>query len=255
MTQDSIPKELSQHVKRMTVPVDDSKRKCVDGGYREDQDVGALAMPGGDLGLSMALMDDRFGLSPEQAFSLVKNFVNERGWDYCWHSDTHADPEDGDHHQHEDDLHVGCGHCNASINNADRYGTSSERLAELLSLVRAAQEEGEGMSFTNLDREHAEKGILVNTSTEKTVKPWDEEQDVQFFILDKARQDNLARELVQSLQAQGLDVAEADFFEVLESQTNATLGLLGSSKGKPLYTVDLDGAEPKIKMVGHAPTS
>ncbi|MCL4208352.1 hypothetical protein KJZ63_01815 [Patescibacteria group bacterium] len=252
--------EAQKHAQKMRVPVDNSKSKCVDGGYQEDQEVGAMAIPGGDLGVSMALL--RVGYSPAEAFSLVKNFVVDRGGKYSWHSDTHAEPsghdehEDHDHEHHHDKPVVGCGHCNAAISQAEQYGVKSEDVSTLLSTIRNEQD---NMNLVVLDREHEEKAILVVTSSDFTVKPWDQEDNNQYFIYDANRHQQFLKEFVAELakngknQVNGQEVTFDSLWAASQEQTNATLGLLKSSKGKPMFTVDVSSEIPEVKLAGFAP--
>jgi len=252
--------EAQKHAQKMRVPVDNSKNKCVDGGYQKDQEVGAMAIPGGDLGVSMALL--RVGYSPAEAFSLVKKFVVDRGGKYSWHSDTHAEPsghdehEDHDHKHHHDKPAVGCGHCNAAISQAEQYGVKSKDVSTLLSTIRNEQED---MNLVVLDREHEEKAILVVTSSDFTVKPWDQEDNNQYFIYDANRHQQFLKEFVAELakngknQANGQEVTFDSLWAASQEQTNATLGLLKSSKGKPMFTVDVSSEVPEVQLAGFAP--
>ena len=94
---------------------------------------------------------------------------------------------------------------------------------------------------------------MVVTSTDHTVQPWDQEDDVQFFIYDKTRHLNLLEELTSFLEEKERKIAYQELVAASEAQTNATLGLLGSSKGKPIFTVDVSGSEPIVEFVGYAP--
>lgn len=67
--------KIIAHAKKMRVAADSTHAKCVDGGYRGEEAVGAIAMPGAHLGISMALL--RLGFSPEEAFELVYKFVTK----------------------------------------------------------------------------------------------------------------------------------------------------------------------------------
>ena len=52
---------------------------------------------------------------------------------------------------------------------------------------------------------------------------------------------------------EGLEVRYEDLVEASDSETNATLGLLASSKGKPMYAVNVDGQNPEISYLQDAP--
>lgn len=239
--QANLQDRVVSHAKKMRVAVDNTRAKCVDGGYRGEEAVGAVAMPGAHLGISMALL--QHGLSPEDAFEHVYQFVTREGNPYCWHTDTHEGHG----------SIVGCGHCNAAIGKGTHYGVAGEDVQKLLDIVREAQENRENMETVILDREHTEKGILVVTSTDFTVKPWDQEDDVQFFIYDKVRHLSMLEDFSAYLAEHGVQVSYENLVAASDKQTNATLGLLGSSKGKPIFTVDVSSDEPVVEKVGEAP--
>ncbi|MFH0857211.1 MAG: hypothetical protein V1848_00500 [Candidatus Magasanikbacteria bacterium] len=232
--------EIISHAEKMRVPVDCTKRKCVDGGYKEHEAVGAIALPGADLGISMALL--KLGFSPEEAFEIVHRFVTKSGHSYCWHTDTHEG-----HHG----CIVGCGHCNVAIGKSHHYGVESEKIAELLNIVRRKQEELSNVDRVILDREHAEKAILVIVSVDYTVKPWDEQNNNQYFIYDQTHHENLLRDLVEHARSLGISLSFDDLLTASKEHTFATLGLLGTSKGKPMFLVDVSGEKPKVQYLQH----
>lgn len=241
MTDSALQEKIVAHASKMRVPADDTRSKCVDGGYRGEEAVGAIAFAGAHLGLSMALL--KLGVTPQQAFEHVYGFVSQDGNPYCWHTDTHEGHG----------CVVGCGHCNAAIGNSQHYGVSSEAVSQLLKIVREAQENRENMEMVILDREHAEEAILVITSTDYTVKPWDQEDDVQFFIYDKVRHLALLEDFANYLADNDVEISYDDLVAASDEQTNSTLGLLGSSKGKPLFTVNVSEEKPEVQHVGEAP--
>jgi hypothetical protein len=238
--------EAIAFAKKMRVVADAKKVKCVDGGYRTTESEGAIAFPGGFLGLSMALLE--FGIAPREAFTLVYDFASEKGMPYSWHTDTHEG-----HHG----AVVGCGHCNAAMKpeNAQYYGVNESQVAELLTIVREAQQARQqdgSMELVVLDRNHTERAILVITSTDYTVKPWDQEKNEQFFIYDQVRHEELLKEFVIFLEKQGVKssndvpITFEDLLSASKKQLNATLGLLGTSKGAQLFTVDVSNEEPVV---------
>lgn len=264
--------DIEQHVQANTVPADNSKRKCVDGGYQVGEAEGALARAGADLGASMALL--KLGFTPQESFQLVFDFVTSRGQKYCWHTDTHVDPaETDDHHHASSQEKVGCGHCNAAIKVGEKYGVSGESVDQLLTIVRTMQErQPEDMECVVLDRDHAERAILVVQSTDLTVRPWGKDKGDQYFISDAARDAQYLSDLFYFIREQkGKRTGKAEvmvqpgkyttfnkFQDAVGEQTHATLGLLNSSKGKMLVEVmttqDEKGRKmTKIKKLGYAP--
>ena len=234
--------EVITHTQRMKVPTDPTRRKCVDGRYKEDEAVGAMAIPGADLGISMALLS--LGFSPQESFDLVYDFVVENDKPYCWHTDTH---------EGHNKCVIGCGHCNAAIGNAKHYGVNSEKVSELFEIIREVQRQKPNMEMITLDSEHAEKGVLIVTSTNFTIKPWDQDQNNQYFIYDKTRHLLFLKSLVEFAKSKDLEVSYNNLVSASDRQTNATLGLLDSSKGKPIYTVDVSGDRPEVKYIKDAP--
>lgn len=243
MDNKEIPQELMEHIEKMQVAVDNSGAKCVDGGYGEDQAIGKLAIPGGHLGVSMALL--KLGFSPTESFNMVHDYVFSNGGTYGWHTDTH---------EGHDGVVTGCGHCNAAIKQGEEYDLDGSRVQQLLDLIRSATDDGEkAMEKVILDREHEEKAILVITGKEATVKPWDQEKDNQYFIYDQARHQEFLQNLVDELKKQDYKVEYDELWDASQAQTTATLGLLGSSKGKPMYSVNVDGEIPVVEYLKDAP--
>lgn len=237
---DNVPVAVVTHLKNNLVTATHESSICVDGGYKPDQALGELARAGADLGISEALLT--LGLSPQDAFKAVYEYRVSKGQKYGWHSDTHAD--------HDHSIFSGCGHCNASFLNAAKYQVELNQVKELLEIVKSHQvEHPENMSYVSLDREHAEVGIFVVLTPEISVLPWDLETNQQFFVYDKTRDVTLLTEIAQAAK---VDVDK--LLQVADNQTNATLGLLGSSKGKPLYSVEYTAGVVTVNHVGNAPT-
>jgi len=236
--------KAKKHIEKMRVSADPTRRKCVDGGYRENEAVGATAIPGADLGISMSLLG--MGYSPQEAFDYVFNFVTNQGQSYCWHTDTHEGHEG---------CEIGCGHCNIAIQKSDLYSTTPEKIKELLKIIRQKQESNpEQMEKITLDREHKEQGILIVTNPDYTVKPWDEETDSQYFIYDETRHQVFLQQLVSFLKKQGIKMDYNKLLDESEKQLEKTLGLLPSSKNKPIFSVDVSEDNPMIIQLNNAPS-
>lgn len=236
---DNVPQAVIDHLQSNLVTATHESSICVDGGYQPTEALGELARAGADLGISEALM--ALGLSARDAFDVVYNYRVSKGQKYGWHSDTHAD--------HDEKIFSGCGHYDATHRNADRYQVELDQVEELLEIVKAHQVENpENMRYISLDREHAEAGIFVVLSPEVSVLPWDLGTKNQFFVYDQARDLALLSEI-----AQAAEVDPSQLQQVIDDQTNATLGLLGSSKGKPLYSVEYVDGNVTVKKIGNAP--
>jgi hypothetical protein len=268
MEVEALRMEVEKHVEQNTLAAV-AGEKCVDGGYKPGEAEGKLARPGGSLGVSMTLLE--LGYSPEESFRIVYDFNVEQGLKYGWHTDTHADPEDG--HKHDDTI-VGCGHCEKAIKVAQSYSdtVSGEAFNELLTIVRNAQADPElnkNMEMVKLDRKHEEGAILAILDEDKTVRPWDLETNKQFFIYDIARDKKLFNKLVYFMAEKGLiedDARETVFSHlwtegekvedqgIVQQQTNATLSLLGTSQGADIFGVSWDeDGKASIKHIGNAP--
>lgn len=248
-----IPGEVINHVQEnLAIPTNQSSI-CVDGGYTEEQAEGELARPGADLGISISLI--KLGFTPLEAFLAVYNHRVKNGQQYGWHTDIHADPVDGSHVHSR--IFSGCGHCNIAYMRSEEYGVDSEKVRELLNVIRTYQVSNpESMRFVNLDREHKEKGILVVNTDEVTIYPWDKEKDSQFFVYDSVRDAKLLGDIVESInkEANGKNITFEQLKEVVDQHTSATLGLLGSSKGKPMYSITIEGGKLLVELAGNAPS-
>ncbi|NCN87312.1 MAG: hypothetical protein COZ34_02130 [Candidatus Pacebacteria bacterium CG_4_10_14_3_um_filter_34_15] len=247
-----VPSDVIAHVQEnLAIPTSQSSI-CVDGGYTKEQAEGELARPGADLGISISLI--KLGLSPEEAFLAVYDYRVKKGQKYGWHTDTHVDPEDGSH-AHSEAI-CGCGHCNVAYTRSEEYGVEGERVAELLIVIKDYQALAPAnMRFVNLDRDHNEKGILVVNTDEITVYPWDKEKDNQFFVYDSVRDAKLLNDIVESIKedSKGKNITFEQLKEVVDQHTGATLGLLGSSKGKPMYKITINDKKLVIELVGNVP--
>lgn len=257
---ENVPVEVVQHVQNNLVQATSESSICVDGGYKPDEAMGELARAGGDLGISMALL--KMGLTPEQAFLTVYTHRVNNGQKYGWHSDMHVDPDSADHEHHGSDAIVGCGHCNAAYKNADRYGVSPDSVKQLLEIIKFYQKEyPENMRYVNLDRDHDENGILVVKSTDVSVLPWDLQSNRQFFVYDAARDEELLEEIAEKaleiLSAENpimtLEKVSDELKKIVSEQTTTTLGLLDSSKGKPMYAINYSDGTVTIELLGYAP--
>lgn len=237
-------KEVKEHVEKMKVPADDTKTKCVDGWYRENESVWAIAFAWWDLWLSMALLGMWY--TPEEAFQLVYDFKISCGETYDRHSDTH---------EWDGDCVVWCGHCNAAIKHAEKFWLDSDAVSKLLDTVKAKQEtDPDTMWLVRLDRKHKEKAILVILDKAYTVKPRDQTEDNQYFIYDQTRHHDYLGEFVKYCKWIGVDIDLARLIKISDKHTNATLGLLSSSKGKPLYTTKFDEqGQAVVEFAWYAP--
>lgn len=248
-----VPEDVLTHVKENLVAPTNDSSICVDGGYTKEEAAGELARPGADLGISIAFL--KLGFSPEEAFLTVYVYRLKNGQKYGWHTDTHVDPVDGS--QAHSEAICGCGHCNMAKHRSGEYGVDGNHVLDHLNIIKKHQASNpENMRFVNLDRDHQEKGILVINSDQVTVSPWDKLKNSQFFVYDAARDAQLLRNIVESINndGRGKNVTFEQLKEVVDNHTKATLGLLGTSKGKPIYNITVNGDKLIIELVGNAPT-
>lgn len=246
---------VKNHANKMRTPANNERGKCVDGGYRAGEAEGALALPGGHIGLAMNLI--AMDIPAETALEMTMKFLKDRGIAFGWHSDTHEGHG----------CTVGCGHWNAAMLHPEEYVAEDKKddeaeiakfkaevtkLFKMMVTLRDDEEQAKEFDYIELAREHAEQAILVVTSEDFTVKPWNEDDDVQFFIYDKNRHEALLESMVDEF---GFEGAERErFMKIVKRQTEATLGLLGSSKGKPMFEVDVSvELNPVVQLVGYAP--
>lgn len=240
---ETLSEDALRHAVKHITPVDRNVRKCVDGGYRKDQEEGALATPGADLGTSMALM--KLGLSPEEAFNLVYNFVTSNNQQYNYHTDQH----DGD-----EGCVIGCGHCNKAIFDPNGYQVTKDDLLVLLNIVNnKRQDSPDTMNRAVLNREHKEKGILIVTSDDKTIRPWDD-ADSMYFIYDQKRHEAYLRDFVAGLPDEYKTIVTyKDLLLAAKEQTTATLGRVAT--GLPIFEVDASVTPPTVQFKQYAPST
>ena len=224
---------IIEHVKKNRIATNKRRRKCVDGGYKKDQAPGAVARAGGDLGYSEALLlikntRPELGLTVQETFSFVNDFVRSRGEKYGWHSDTHA---------HGPNEIIGCGHCLRAFQYAQEFGVNAEDVRELVEIIESAGDTDKII----LDRKHDEKAVLVITSSETTVHAWDTEQ---YFIYNAVNDSAFLKEFVPYLNkrlGKRGNISQKELQEALDHQLDVTLRMLAGNR--PLYEVNPDDRE------------
>lgn len=249
--------EVTKFVEQNEQEANNTSMRCVDG---RDNQAGYIAVPGGHLGLPMAL--SATGIKPGFAYEMAKNFAFSGGENLGFHSDSHAD--------HKEDFKCGCGHCYAA--NQDLKGFGFANMSESPSKVmfdQALQDmktNPDLFNFVSYQQDHAEKAVLVVTDESFTVNHLGED-GTQYFVYDQARYHSYIRKFVawfNQHSENGDDVLDADeVIKVADAQAMATLSRLESSQGKPIVLVSKDeagqfvilqSAEKKDQKVASTPT-
>lgn len=247
MDKNKLYKLVKAHCRENLVTADKNMRTCVDGGYRAGGVDGSIAFPGADLGTAQAMLV--LDYSPQDAFGLVYDFATQNGKEFYWHTDTHEGQEGNE---------VGCGHCNAAIQQItkEKYGATAEETQELLNIVRQKQQDSPGtMECVVLEREHTEKAILLIESLTHSIRPWSEETGDMYFIYDKTRHEVYLNDFVEFCESKGTEINKAELIEAVGKQMDATLGLLGTSKGANIFSIKISkNGSLDISLAGTAPS-
>lgn len=245
----------TEHVRNNVIPAM-SGRKCVDGRYRQDEDNGKIARPGGDFGYVMALMSvnktENLQLSPTDCFNMVYNAViADSEARFGMHTDSHADPDDQPAGPAERNIVIGCGHIAkaCSEEHCGLYGIDAQELEELVGVARQRLQEGARIDMTNLHGEHEEQGVIVVESDEKSIDPFDEKRGNMYFVYDKKRDEDYMRDLVRRINHKGLNYDE--FKVAADRQLGATLGILAA--GKSVFTVNFEKEIPQVSFAYQIP--
>lgn len=261
--------EVVSHIEENSIDIDPAQpthRDCVDGRAGEEElSKNKMAVPGGDLGLILSLM--KLGYSAQDAFDKVNSYLKRIGSIFTWHSDKHVEHE---LKHHIEGNFVGCGHCNAAIKWAEKYGVDANAVKNLLTIIRAEQEISDElvksgqpatMSYTEYPDDHEEIGVIIMDDSTHSVahkgKNIDGKKGKQFFVFDRARYYEYLKDFVVFANENNDGKSQIEFAQVKEAideQTTATLGLLKSSIGKPMYLATYS-AEGKliVEKVGNTP--
>jgi len=232
---DMLQEDVEIHVNGNTVEADFTRSICVDGRHSIGQNRGALARPGGDLGLTLALLKLKqnkiLDVTAEKALNLTLEFVKSQERKLGWHSDTHV--EDNDHSE----SICGCGHFAKQVKFANDYGVDQSDVLLLNEKIRAHQKEhSEDMDFVILKGDHAEQAVLLIKSDYATVNSYDQSTDAQFFIYDRVRDQKLSSDFVVFLNQKGITVLFDEFMSAIDYQNATTLSLLAADK--PIFAVE-----------------
>lgn len=239
----------SAYVQKNTVIAKDG-RKCVDGRYPPETASGMLARPGGDCGYVMALLalnkKKKLGMTPEQCLNAVYNVICKKlHGAFCMHTDHHVDPE---HEDLNDKMHqtlIGCGHLAKATKQLLRepYDVDNDDVKKIIAYAKNLAEVSEHVELVNLNGDHKEEGVLLVESDTYTVNACDE--NTQYFIYDKTRDDAFMKKLVEAMDLPG--VTFEDMQKESDIQLQATLHNL--AKGLPLYNVSYKGKTPVVSYI------
>lgn len=227
-------------------------RKCVDGRYPADTATGMLARPGGDCGYVMALLainkKKKLGMTPEQCLNAVYKVICQKMHGaFCMHTDHHVDPSQEGLNDRMHQTLIGCGHLAKATKQLLRapYDVDNEDVKKIIAYAKNLSEVSDHVKMVNLDGDHKEQGVLLIVGSKYTVSACDD--DTQFFIYDKTRDDEFMKKLVEAMAIP--EVTFEDMQAESDVQLQATLHNL--AKGLPLYKVAYTGKEPKITYISH----
>ncbi len=258
------PEEMEKFIKEVKSFVEKNLRKlpedpvscnkCIDGrpSRNKEDDIcengeKPAAFPGADLGAAMLLLEQ--GMSAEQAASLMLEFLGEKGYVFNFHSDTH--------HEEEGKGVIGCGHANASFENNDYYNFDKNEVEKLIRFFKDESRKGNpNVKEDILVGDHHERAILIIEDPSESVDHYDPETGEQYFVYDRVAHMKYISSLARFLQSKGFDISEESLKKAAERQAQATLSLLSSSKGKPMFIVGFDeynGNQVTVGYLGDAP--
>lgn len=239
------------YVKKNIVPAHEG-RKCVDGRYPASTASGMLARAGGDCGYVMALLainkKKKLGMTPEQCLNAVYKVICQKlHGAFCMHTDHHVDPEQAGLNDKMHQTLIGCGHLAKATKQLLRepYDVNNDDVKRIIAYAKNLAEVSEHVEMVNLDGDHKEQGVLLIEGEKYTVNASDDNK--QFFIYDKTRDDAFMKKLVDAMDLPG--VTFEDMLEESDAQLQATLHNL--AKGLPLYKVQFSGKEPTVSYVTH----
>lgn len=219
---------------------------CVDGRYAAGYSTaGMLARPGGSFRGIMVLLAIRkkLGLTVGRVVDRAVEAVEGMGITFNMHTDNHANPDDL--------TSIGCGHIARAADPkfAPMYKVDPDDVKKALTYLRIKLEGRKYYQMVELKGEHKEQGVLIITGTKYSVNHLDTKSKQMFFVFDKARDDEYLHHLYGALRIPRLSYKE--FAKLSDVQLNATLKNLAS--GLPIFEVNVDREEPKVKFVGLVP--
>ena len=241
-------KEAQEFVERNLVERADPIKcnKCIDGrpaikGEKCAEGKKPAAFPGADLGIAMILLD--FGMSAKEALKNTIDFLQENEAIFNYHSDTH--------HKHEG---IGCGHAEAAEKKNEYYAHRRSEQKNLIELVQKLKAQGDPrVSEDILDGDHKEKAILIVDDPKESVYHYDSQTGEQYFVYDRLAHMEYIEKFAEFLQKRGYDIDANALKKAAEKQAMATLALLGSSQGKPIFKVAMDTEGVVVLYQGNAP--
>ena len=223
--------------------------KCIDGrpaikGEECAEGKKPAAFPGADLGVAMLLLQE--GMTAEEVLHNVLDFLQEHGAVFNYHSDTH--------HEHDKKGIIGCGHANAAYEKNEYYAVKGDEQRKLVELVKELTEKKDPrVSEDILDGDHKEQAILIIDDPKESVRHYDPQTGEQYFVYDRLAHMEYIEKLAEFLKKRGYDIDSEQLKKDAEEQAMATLALLGSSQGKPMFKVAIDIDDIAILYQGNAP--
>ena len=234
--------ETSRFIERNICTANNKSLECVDGRYSKEQSRGAIRIPGGGLGVPLAILEVAMqkGLGIEQGEILDKYMVGLRK---LWgedaklqiHTDTHNTQNGG----------IGCGHfAKASL---PRYQKLYSPLTpEAVQNLYQAALKRQDVKTTVLEGEHEEENVFLVYSDKWSVNSSD--QGEMNFVADARRMSKFIGEIMPLIDIPGIeteDVKKACFREM-----NVTVGILAGNKEQFKIKIGEEPDDIEITPIG-----
>ncbi len=233
--------EAEQFAQANVYKIQDFRSRCVDGRYDGDDNLPAIAKPGGDAGTVMIAFGalNKLGINPESAevLGVVETLVggSEK---FSFHTDSHAE------HDHAG-AGMGCGHLKQAKLDPSAYGLEQSQIDSLIGGLPNELEHGARQEV--LQGDHGEQAVMVVVSDEFSLKP-KQADGTQAFVYqktyDEKLQEQLSKALYEKFKGNYLDVSlekiDQAVTEVAAIQLQETLKRLAG--GLPVYIVTVDEA-------------
>jgi len=220
---------------------------CVDGRYGTEQTPGMTGRTGTDLGDASTLLslseEHNLGLTPEQCLNLAIEVAVTLHEKFYMHTGKHGNASKLD-----------CGHefFQTIPENSAKYIITSDNAQLLMNLgLQKAQTDKRIVNIDLEHHDHEESGLIINHGVNRTFRHSNNGQ--QFFIYDAEKDLEYMKLFVAKLNEIGMQkgilktpVNEEEFIQRHNEQRDATVEILVTGKGKPVFETNADVDIPKI---------